>query len=91
MQKFVGLVAVVATVSLPVAVAAYPLSAWAQTQGMERREGRRDTRQVSREVKHECNASNAGSRSDCRQVKREVKQEGRQIRASGGTTTTTRR
>ncbi len=58
-------------------------SASAQTQGMQRREDRRGTRQQSRSVKHDCNASGQASRSQCRQAKRTVKQEGRQRRVSG--------
>jgi hypothetical protein len=45
---------------------------------MQRRDERRDTRQESRDVKHECNANNQNSRAGCRQEKRDVKQSGRQ-------------
>ena len=58
-------------------------SASAQTQGMQRREDRRGTRQQSRSVKRECNASGQAGRSQCRQAKRTVKQEGWQRRVSG--------
>ena len=53
-------------------------SAYAQTQGMERRDDRRDTRQDSRDVKQACKAGDDKSRAECRQDKRDVKQEGRQ-------------
>jgi len=68
--------AVFATVGLPLAIDAIPQTASAQTQGMDRRGGRRDTRQDSRQVKHDCK-SGGNSRSDCRQEKRDTKQAGR--------------
>ena len=64
----------------------YPQTAQAQTNGMERRQDRRDTRQESRTEKHECNASGDNSRAGCRQEKRETKQSGRQDRAGQPTT-----
>jgi hypothetical protein len=81
--KMLSALAVLATVDSSFAVSAYPLTAHAQTRGMERRAARRDTRQESRDIKHECNASGGKSRSECRQTKRDVKQTGRQDRASG--------
>ena len=75
--KILSVLAVLATVGSTFAVSAYPLTAHAQTNGMERRGGRRDTRQESRETKHECNAAGGKSRSGCRQEKRDVKQTGR--------------
>jgi hypothetical protein len=79
MHKIIGLVAVAATIGLPVAIGAQP--AWAQTNGMERRDDRRDTRQVSRDVKQACK-STGETRAECRQTKRDVKQTGR--RTPGG-------
>ena len=78
MLKVLSAVAVFASVGSTFAVSAYPLTAHAQTNGMERRGGRRDTRQEARDTKHECNAKNEKSRSGCRQEKRGEKQEGRQ-------------
>jgi hypothetical protein len=82
MEKLARLLAVMATVSLPLATA-YPMAAHAQTAGMEHRDDRRDTRQTSRSVKQACKAGDT-SRAECRQTKRDVKQEGRQ---SGHTNT----
>ena len=76
--KMLSVVAVLATVGSTFAVSAYPVTAHAQTSGMERRGGRRETRQESRDVKHECNAAGGNSRSHCRQEKRGHKQTGRQ-------------
>jgi hypothetical protein len=70
-----GALALLAT-SFPLLVVT-SMSAGAQTPGMERRAERRDTRQTSRNVKHECNASGQSSRAGCRQAKRHVKQAGR--------------
>jgi hypothetical protein len=69
--------AVLATAGSTIAIETYPIAAHAQTQGMERRGERRDTRQTSRDVKHTCNASTDKSRAECRQGKHEVKQSGR--------------
>jgi hypothetical protein len=75
--KILAALAVLATTAPAIAISAYPQGAHAQTNGMERRGERRDTRQTSRDVKHECNATSGNSRSDCRQGKRDVKQAGR--------------
>ena len=48
-----------------------------QTQGMERRNQRRDNRAAAREAKQACKAGDEKSRAECRQVKREAKQAGR--------------
>jgi len=84
MEKIVGLLAALATVSLPLAIGAYPQTAQAQTRGMEHRDDRRDTRQDSRDVKQACKAGDEKTRSECRQTKHDVKQEGRH----DGTSTT---
>jgi hypothetical protein len=76
--KVLSALAVLATVGSTFSISAYPLTAHAQTNGMERRGGRRDTRQDARDTKHECNASNEKSRSGCRQEKHHEKQTGRQ-------------
>ena len=76
-SKILGALAALATFGSDLAISAYPVTAQAQTQGMQRRGERRDTRQTSREVKHECNANGGNSRAECRQTKREVKQTGR--------------
>ena len=57
-------------------------SAWAQTQGMERRDERQDDRAGARDVKQDCKAGDEKTRAECRQEKRATKQEGRN---DGGT------
>ena len=54
-------------------------TAYAQTQGMERRDDRRDNRQDSRAQKQACKAGDEKSRAECRQHKRNTKQEGRPV------------
>jgi len=75
-----GVVALLATIGFATAMETYPQSAQAQTSGMTRRQDRRDTRQTSRDVKHECNANTQGSRADCRHAKQSTKQAGRENR-----------
>jgi hypothetical protein len=53
-------------------------SAYAQTQGMERRDERQDDRAGARDVKQACKAGDENTRAECRQGKRDVKQAGRQ-------------
>ena len=53
------------------------MPAYAQTQGMERRDERRDDRAGARADKQECKAGDENSRAECRQQKRDSKQEGR--------------
>ena len=48
--------------------------AYAQTQGMERRDDRRDTRDGARAAKQACKAGDEKTRAECRQEKRGVKQ-----------------
>lgn len=76
--KIMGALTVLATMGSTLAIGAYPQIAHAQTQGSERRDDRRDTRQTSRDVKQACKAGDEKSRSECRQGKHEVKQSGRQ-------------
>ncbi len=52
--------------------------AYAQTQGMERRDDRRDDRAGARAAKQACKAGDEKSRPECRQMKRTAKQKGRQ-------------
>lgn len=52
-------------------------AASAQTQGMERRDERRDDRAGARATKQECKAGDEKTRAECRQGKRTTKQEGR--------------
>ena len=47
--------------------------AYAQTQGMERRDGRRDDRAGGRAAKQACKAGDEKTRAECRHTKREVK------------------
>jgi hypothetical protein len=77
----IGALATLVTTGTPVVIGFYASVAHAQTQGMERREDRRGTRQGAREEKHECNASGDSSRAGCRQEKRDTKQTGREYRA----------
>jgi hypothetical protein len=63
MEKIVGLLAALATVGVPLVIGAYPQTAQAQTNGMERRDDRRDTRQTSRSVKQACKAGDEKNRS----------------------------
>jgi hypothetical protein len=56
--------------------------AFAQTQGMERRNERRNVRQGARAAKQGCKAGDEKSRAECRQMKRSTKQHVRK----GGTT-----
>jgi hypothetical protein len=53
-------------------------SAYAQTQGMERRDERQDDRSGARDVKQACKAGDENTRAECRQGKRDIKQAGRQ-------------
>ena len=75
--NILGTLAVLATVGSTFVVGTYMQAAQAQTQGMERRDERRDTSQTSRSVKQACKAGD-NSRAECRQEKRDVKQTGRQ-------------
>ena len=75
-----GVIAVVTSVAATLTLSTIPQTAYAQTHGMNRRADRRDTRQESRTVKHDCNAAGGSSRSECRQTKRDTKQEGRHTR-----------
>jgi hypothetical protein len=47
--------------------------AYAQTQGMERRDNRRDDRAGGRAAKQACKAGDEKTRAECRQVKRTTK------------------
>ena len=47
--------------------------AYAQTQGMDRRDDRRDNRAGGRAAKQACKAGDEKSRPECRQVKRATK------------------
>jgi len=50
---------------------------YAQTQGMDRRDERRDDKAGARAEKQACKAGDENTRAECRQVKRDAKQEGR--------------
>ena len=76
--RFGAALTLFAVISLATAIDAYQQAAYAQTTGMTRRQVRRDTRQQSRDVKHECNASAQASRAQCRHAKHTTKQVGRQ-------------
>jgi hypothetical protein len=51
--------------------------AYAQTQGMERRNERRNNRAAGRAAKQACKAGDEKTRAECRQLKRSTKQKGR--------------
>ena len=74
--SFAGALAMLATSGATVAISTFPQAAYAQTQGMQRRDERRDTRQGARVEKQACKAGD-NSRAECRQEKRETKQKGR--------------
>ena len=74
--SFLGALAMLATSGVLVAISTYPQAAYAQTQGMGRRDERRDTRQGARVEKQACKAGD-NSRAECRQEKRDTKQKGR--------------
>ena len=48
-------------------------TSYAQTQGMERRDDRRDNRLDARSTKQDCKANDEKSRAGCRQEKRHAK------------------
>ena len=72
MRLILAGLAVLATAGVFVTTTAY-----AQTQGTERRGDRRDTRQDSRQEKAACKAGDEKSRPECRQDKRDTKQDAR--------------
>ena len=75
--NLLGALAMLLTSGVPVVLSTYPQAVYAQTQGINRRGERRDTRQGARSQKHACNAAGGSSRSGCRQQKRNTKQAGR--------------
>jgi hypothetical protein len=58
--------------------------AFAQTQGMERRNERRNARQSGRAAKNACKAGDEKTRVECRQQKRAVKNSARPVTGNGG-------
>ena len=54
--------------------------AYAQTQGMERRDDRRDDRAGGRAAKQACKAGDEKTRAECRQVKRTTKHGGGEVK-----------
>ena len=57
--------------------------AYAQTQGMERRDNRRDSRAGGRAAKQACKAGDEKSRAECRQVKRSTKHGTHEVEGGG--------
>ena len=57
--------------------------AYAQTQGMERRDDRRDSRAGGRAAKQACKAGDEKSRAECRQVKRTTKHGTHEVEGGG--------
>jgi hypothetical protein len=57
--------------------------AFAQTQGMERRNTRRNARQSGRAAKNACKAGDDKTRVECRQQKRAVKNNARPLNGGG--------
>ena len=64
---------VVCAMAAAVTLVSMPL-AYAQTQGMERRDERRDDRAGARAAKQACKAGDEKTRAECRHVKRSTKQ-----------------
>ena len=62
-----------------------PVHGFAQTQGMENRDDRRDNRAGARSEKQDCKAGDEKTRAECRNVKRDTKQDGRQGEDAGNT------
>src|SRR4029453_15368149 len=88
MHSPIGFRMVVLTLALAVASLMQLTPSYAQTQGSDRREDRRDergdardTKQTGREdardAKAECKAGDEKSRAECRQEKRDIKQDSR--------------
>lgn len=77
MQRRTGLRTAMCAFAAVVALAGV-VPAYAQTQGMDRRDDRRDDRAGARAAKQACKAGDEKTRAECRQVKRHTKQEGRQ-------------
>jgi hypothetical protein len=71
--KFWRVIGVLATVVMLAGMA----PAAAQTNGMNRRNERRNNRAEARAAKQACRAGDEKTRADCRQLKRNVKQAGR--------------
>jgi hypothetical protein len=76
MERRTGMRAAAYALAAVVALAGV-VPAYAQTQGMDRRDERRDDRAGARDEKQECKAGDENSRAECRQQKRDEKQEGR--------------
>ena len=77
-KKFWRVIGALATVVMLAGIA--PASA--QTNGMNRRNERRDNRAGARAAKQACKAGDEKTRADCRQLKRNVKQAGRNDQGS---------
>ena len=73
-----ALCALAAVVALAGVVPAY-----ADTQGMDRRDDRRDDRAGGRAAKQACKAGDEKSRAECRQVKRTTKHGGGEVHTNG--------
>ena len=75
-QSFIGK----STVAIAAALTFfYVASAFAQTEGMERRNERRNARQAGRAAKNACKAGDEKTRVECRQEKRAVKNKARPL------------
>jgi hypothetical protein len=79
-STLLGALGLLLTMGTTVMIDTHHRPAHAQTAGMERREERRNARQQSRELKHECNASGQHARAECRQEKHHYKQSARSER-----------
>ena len=77
MQRWIGFRAGMGVMTA-VVIFAGATPAYAQTQGMDRRDDRRDNRAGGRAAKQACKAGDEKTRVECRQVKRSTKQHGRQ-------------
>ena len=72
----VGVLAAVVTLATAV-------PAFAQTQGMDRRDDRRDDRATGRAAKQACKAGDEKTRAECRHAKHNVKKHGNAAPAAG--------
>ena len=70
-RKVICMLTLAAVVALTGVVPAY-----AETQGMDRRDDRQDDRSEGRAAKQECKAGDENTRAECRQEKRDTKHGG---------------
>ena len=69
--------------ALAIVMLAVVAPAYAQTQGMDRRDDHRDDRDAGRAAKQDCKAGDEKSRPECRQEKRDTKHGGGEAAPAG--------